>query len=149
MYSKIKKYTDHTFDSFCKISCRACMFRKHDQHSTYTRKFCLPGVRKLINNTSIPDWSYSQLLRLLDEKNCTFKIVDKYVKIYGNCGSYVAKHILCSSPIKAVQIYYKGRVRVYCANTISTSFSLVSDIRSIDTAIANCKVRECKKYPEF
>ena len=147
--SKSKNYSDHTFDKFCKVTCKACKYRRHDQHSTYTRQFCLPGVRNAINKTILPDWSYFNVLKMLDDKNATFKIVDNYMKIFGDCDCFVAKYVLCSSPIRVVQIYNEGQVKVYCANTISTSLSIVTDAQSIRRAIANCKIRECKKYPEF
>ena len=144
-----KNYCDHTFDKQCTVTCKACKFQRHDTHSTYTRKFCLPSVRQNQNSTILPDWSYYHLIKMLDDKMATFKIVDKYMKIYGDCDPYVAKYVLCSSPIKAVQVYYHGNVKVYSANTISTSLSLVTDALSINRAIANCKIGECKVYPEF
>ena len=144
-----KKYSDHTFDKQCTVTCKACKFQRHDVHSTYTRKFCLPGVRQKKNRTILPDWSYYNFVKMLDDKMATFTIVDRYMKLYGDCGAYIAKYVLCSSPIKAVQVYHHGDVKVYSANTISTSLSLVTDALTINRAIANCKIGECKVYPEF
>jgi len=137
-----KEYESHTFDEYCKVTCKFCIFKINKGHSTYTRLKCLPSTRRSYNNTKLPDWAYGIIIGKLDENCATYSIEGDDFIIYGNCSSYIAKMILCTSCYAKVKIVHGKNTHVYVSNALSKSFSNVVTKTTLDKAISNCKIRK-------
>lgn len=137
----------HTFDSFCKVKCETCLHSRHAQHSTHSRKFCLPGTRKPMNNLSIEKWVFDEFIILLDKTHSSYELQknDILIQTKTKCGSqhdYMAKLILCTSEYQNVFIDDGSGFKRYQQNELSKSFYSFTNKSNIADAISNCKVRQ-------
>lgn len=138
--NKSKKCEEHTFDTFCLVTCPKCKNASSILHSTYTRRNCLPHTRMTTNKTKMKDWAFKRFISKLDELGSSYEAQGNILKIQGNFSSYLAKFVLCSAPYEEVHVERKGKTRKFFSTNLSKQFSMVSNYKNVETAILNCGV---------
>lgn len=133
------KYEDHTFDYFCRVACTACIKKdKLINHSTYTRRTCLPNTKCQTNKTKMKPWAFKHFLNLLDDSQLSYITEGNIMTITGTCCDYIAKFVLCTSQTFEVILETENKSKTFKSTELTNSFAAVSNTKNIDMAIKNC-----------